>query len=449
MTQIPGHERTASQARGAAMPSRVFRAILRDEPTGQEGLANALAWGFVALGILLRVIRLTLNHPIWGDESYLAANLVTRGFAGLTKPLDFAQVAPVAFLWIEKAFLKILGANEVALRLFPTACGIGALLLFRRLCGRLFTGPAVPLAVAFLSVAFYPIRHGNEAKPYASDLLVAVGLLSIGIAWLRNPSKLRPVWLFAWMAPAAILLSMPAVFIGGAVGIAWLRKAWKLNDRRTWHAIFTVGSTCLAAMAVSMILIHRTRPDQETLDSLLRDWKHAGAFAPTNPLGWIAWFVRNHTSQMFAYPVGGANGASILTTLCFVSGAVGLWQAGRRELLALLLLPFLLGMIASMIGPYPYGASARTMQYVAPSICLLSGLGLVELIRFRPGPLRSRHGVALALGAMAFIGVASLWLDAARPYKTIYERNARDFADGSGRTWAGTARSPACTPTSA
>lgn len=411
-----------------SVPSRVFRAILRDEPNGHEDLANALAWGFVGLGILLRIIRLTLNHPVWGDESYLAANLVTRGFADLTRPLDFAQVAPVTFLWIEKALLGLLGTSEITLRIYPTACGIAALLLFRRLCGRLLTGPAVPLAVAFLAVAFYPIRHGNEAKPYASDLLVAVGLLSIGIGWLRNPHDLRRVWLFAWVAPLSILASMPAVFVGGAVGLAWLRKAWILNDRRTWRAIFTVGGTSLVALFASMILIHRTRPDAATMDSLLRDWQHAGAFAPPSPWRWIGWFVWNHTSQMFAYPVGGANGASVLTTLCFISGAVGLWQAGRRELLAVLLLPFGLGMLASMIGPYPYGASARTMQYAAPSICLLSGLGLVELIRFRPGPLRSRHGIALALGAMAVIGVASLWVDAARPYKTVYERNARDFA---------------------
>lgn len=424
-----GHAATTHRTTvGSSVPSRVFRAILQDEPIGHEDLANALAWGFVGLGILLRIIRLTLNHPVWGDESYLVANLVTRGFLGLTRPLDFAQVAPVSFLWIEKALLGVLGTSEVALRVFPTACGIGALLLFRRLCGRLLSGPAIPLAVAFLAVAFYPIRHGNEAKPYASDLLVAVSLLSIGIGWLRKPDDLRRVWLFAWVAPVSILLSMPAVFVIGAVGLPWLRRAWLRNDRRTWKAILTVGATCLSSLIVSMALIHRTRPDPATMDSLLRDWVHAGAFAPANPIGWIVWFARNHTSQMFAYPIGGGNGASILTTLCFVSGVVGLWQAGRRELLAVLLLPFVLGMMASIVGPYPYGASARTMQYVAPSICLLSGLGLVDLIRFRPGPLRSRRGVALALGTMAMIGLASLWLDTARPYKTVYERNARDFA---------------------
>ena len=70
----------------------------------------------------------------------------------------------------------ILGAS---LRLFPTLCSILCLPLFCHVSGRLVGGTAQLLAVAILATSFYPIRHGAEIKPYASDLLAALIFLSL------------------------------------------------------------------------------------------------------------------------------------------------------------------------------------------------------------------------------------------------------------------------------
>ena len=40
-----------------------------------------------------------------------------------------------------------------------------------------------------------------------------------------------------------------------------------------------------------------------------------------------------------------------------------------------LLAPFALALVAASLKRYPYGSEARLMQFAAPSICLLSGLG--------------------------------------------------------------------------
>ena len=85
-------------------------------------------------------------------------------------------------------------------------------------------------------------------------------------------------------------------------------------------------------------------------------------------------------------------------------------------------------MLAALMGKYPYGATARTMQYVAPSICLMAGLGLDRLVaRFSNTSARGRR-LAYLFAGLAATGIVSLVIDAARPYKTVYERNARDFA---------------------
>ena len=74
--------------------------------------ATAVAW---------RILRYAL-FPIWGDEAFLAWNLFVRDFAGMFKPLEYNQIAPVGFMWIELAVTRVLGTSDHALRLFPFLC---------------------------------------------------------------------------------------------------------------------------------------------------------------------------------------------------------------------------------------------------------------------------------------------------------------------------------------
>jgi len=140
----------------------------------------ALATGcLVVLGILVRLLRYSLKFPLWGDESALAANFLDRGYLDLLRPLDFQQVAPPLFLWIELAIVRLFGFNEWTLRAFPCVCSVASVLLFRHVAGRLLTGVPLLLAVGIFSVAYYPVRLGAEVKQYASDLLVSLVLLAI------------------------------------------------------------------------------------------------------------------------------------------------------------------------------------------------------------------------------------------------------------------------------
>ena len=50
-----------------------------DERARQEQRLEILTWAFVALGVVLRVVRYGCNFPLWGDESFLAVNFNTRG----------------------------------------------------------------------------------------------------------------------------------------------------------------------------------------------------------------------------------------------------------------------------------------------------------------------------------------------------------------------------------
>jgi hypothetical protein len=48
----------------------------------------------VVLGLHWRSVRYGVAFPFWGDEAYVAVNLLTRDLAGSSRPLEFFQIAP-------------------------------------------------------------------------------------------------------------------------------------------------------------------------------------------------------------------------------------------------------------------------------------------------------------------------------------------------------------------
>ena len=83
--------------------------------------------GLLALGVGWRAYLWALGLPIWGDEAFLAVNLIVRDFAGMWKPLVYGQIAPLVFMWAELAAVRVLGYSEHALHLLPCIAGIGGL----------------------------------------------------------------------------------------------------------------------------------------------------------------------------------------------------------------------------------------------------------------------------------------------------------------------------------
>ena len=120
--------------------------------------------------------------------------------------------------------VKLLGFNEYTLRLMPFLCGVGSLLLFRHVAGRLLQGTALVLAVGLFAVASRIIVYAAEAKPYGCDLLVVLALLALTVEWLRRPDQTRWLWYLAALAGPAVGYSFPTIFMAGGVSLVILCK---------------------------------------------------------------------------------------------------------------------------------------------------------------------------------------------------------------------------------
>src|SRR5688572_26309020 len=86
-----------------------------------------LSWGLAAaivIGIVIRLVIYFSRPPIWTDEVMLHIGILRRDFGHLLQPLDYGQMAPIGFLWIQKLATTVFGWNELSVRLFPLLSGL-------------------------------------------------------------------------------------------------------------------------------------------------------------------------------------------------------------------------------------------------------------------------------------------------------------------------------------
>ncbi|MGH7225061.1 MAG: hypothetical protein ACRELF_17705, partial [Gemmataceae bacterium] len=120
-----------------------------------------------------------------------------------------------------------------------------------------------------------------------------------------------------------------------------------------------------------------------------------------------------------AFPIGSQDGGSSLTTLLCLVGAWYFWTSRRRALLILCVAPFGLGLLAAVLHRYPYGASCRLCQYLAPAVCLSAGMGAAVLLeRLRSATVRRRWILGVCM-ALVFVGVCGMVRDLMHPYRTV------------------------------
>jgi len=402
---------------------RSFFATTND-PAAWAAKLNRWALLIVGAGLLWRLLRYALGMPVWGDEAFIALNLMDRDFGTILQPLDYMQVAPALFLVSELAMQKTLGASEYALRLLPLLAGLGSVCFFWRWCRLLLSGPAVPFALGFFALGYYPVRHAVEIKPYAYDQLAATGLLFFATAWLLQPQRTRYGWLLAASLPVALAGSYPSVFTAGGILLALAVAAFLRRARPT----ITIGLICGLITAATFLLVDQKVGNAQyhsTGTPMQLYWKDS--FPPRSLPDLAVWLVDSHTGNLFAYPVGGKRGGSTLTFLLFLVGAYGFVRRHRWSMRLLLFAPFALTLIAAALHRYPYGGSARIAQHLAPVICLLAAWGLHLLFeRCIRSPRRRQRATLGTLTALMLIAVVGMARDFQKPYKSITDQQVRE-----------------------
>jgi hypothetical protein len=229
------------------------------------------------------------------------------------------------------------------------------------------------------------------------------------------------------VAPLAVALSYPAVFVAGGVSLVMAAILLLSRARRGWWAWVAYNGVLAASFALVFLVTaqRQSQAEQGFMDSYWRE-----AFPPiTQPLDLPYWLLTAHTGDLLAYPLGGGHGASTLTFLACMTGLGVLVYRRLGLLLLLVVAPFALNLAAAALQRYPYGGHMKFAQHLSPLICILAGLGgaawVASLSTWRwPGRL-------MLAGCLLFpllVGVGCIVRDLANPYKTLSDQRARAFA---------------------
>jgi Dolichyl-phosphate-mannose-protein mannosyltransferase len=398
--------------------------------------ARWITW-FIVLGLVVRGLRYVLRFPLWDDESFLCVNLIDRSFAELARPLDFHQVAPLLFLWMERGAVRLLGFSELVLRLVPFIVAVASLFVFRRTASRLLSGAALLLAVAVFAVSYPCVRYAAEAKPYGTDLFVSLVILGLTVEWLARRES-RWLWGLACLMPLAVGISYPAIFTAGGLSLVVGACLWRERGTRPeWRAWICWTLALVASFGVWFSTSGHVQAQAE--DGFMTSYWDRNFPPVTQPWKLPLWILQTHASDFLAYPVGGPNWGSTLSLLFVLAGLWRLARQGNRIGLGLCLAPAGLQFLAAAMHKYPYGGHVKFSQYLAPQICCLVALGIVQTLEWCSARGFSwRRGLACSCAVLAAIGVVIGVRDVARPYKTASDYRSRAFAESF---WFSTSRS--------
>ena len=357
----------------------------------------------LAAGALFRVVPYVERPSLSLDEARLTLAIASRSFVGLLRPLDYDQAAPPLFLWLEKVALLAGGPSEYALRALPLLAGLLVPVLTCALARRLAGGRVAVIACALAALSPSLANFSLQVKPYQTDVLACVGLLTLYVAESERGPGPGPGLLTLLLGAIAVWLSAPAPFVLATIAAA----GWLGSRRRLTPALAMALGAWGVSFAVAYFTVYRTAAANPYLRWFWRD-RFLDPLVPG--LFWRAYdSLRDLIFTSFVAgvlevgsPRLGDLAALAVTLVIGVIAVVGMRRLVRPGPLALVLLcgPGLLATGASVVGQYPVGT--RLILFTVPSLMILVAAGIVEIRALpRRGP---KVAMAVLLGAILVAG---------------------------------------------
>jgi len=334
-------------------------------PRTKRRFVTGLVIATCLIGLFLRVYFYAVNRSLWFDEAALARNLVSRSFLDLLEPLESNQGAPIGFLVLQKLVISMLGSRDYVLRLIPLLAGLASVPLMYAVSKQYGGQLSACVSLALFALSPRLIYYSSELKQYSTDVLAALVLLLIVPKCLENKAKPHAFVALGIAGSVAIWLSHPSLFVlaGIALTLGLVFAVRRDKDRVFW--LIGIGAAWVTSLGLLYLVSLR---HLESNTDLVNYW--SGSFAPIpswSNLGWYydAWIglLRDPATL----PI------SAITVGLLILGIFS-FAFRRLPLMFVLLAPFLLTLIASALGKYPF--SGRLLLFLVPLLFLLLAEGV-------------------------------------------------------------------------
>jgi len=247
------------------------------------------------------------------------------------------------------------------------------------------------------------IYYSSELKQYSGDVAVALMLLLVVPNCLEDSTKPRALVALGIVGSLALWISHPSLFVLAGIGLA-LGVAFAIQ-REIYRLFWLIGIGSVWAANLGLTYIVNLRY-LESNGNLTNYW--IGTFAPLPPWSNVSWYSNAFIAMLndpATLPI------SAITTGIVFLGIVS-FAFRRWQLLFVLLVPFLVTLIASAIGRYPF--SGRLLLFLMPLLWLLLAEG-AELFR----KILLRVNRPMAGIAYAFLVVYFLYVPIDIAYKNV------------------------------
>lgn len=319
-------------------------------------------WGFVLLGIALRLRQYLLNNSLTGDEASLAFNLVNRNFRELTQLLDYHQAAPIGFLYIEKLLIIFFGNHDYVMKLFPLFAGCLAVYLIYKVARASF-GTSGLFAVVMFAISWWLVLYSSILKQYISDIMVVLLLVYLAINCLRANVRAKDFLTLGGVGAFVIWISHPSVFILAGIGFILVLQKLIRKEFVPWIWLFGMSIVWVASFGLEYLVSLRNIVADEYL---INYWRRT--YVPLPPWSDKGWFLDTYFSfLLFAFHRADSTMALITLVLTAIGALTILirdWKIGL-----LILSPFVIVAIVSALKRYPL--KDRFMLFLVPFALLL------------------------------------------------------------------------------
>ena len=335
----------------------------------------------LSLGVFFRSRRYWVDPiGLWADEASWARRLFKHSLTGF----DFR---PIGYMDATQVAVHVY-SNEQTIRILSYVAGLTSLIIAIDI-GRLAFRSRVVRLLYLAVVVFHPllIDMAREFKPYSLEFCVHLGLIWLFLRWQASGARR---WLHALLACTGVsflfaynvVFLFPAIF--GLLGVKFLRE-------KSYRSLFiTVFAACAALALIAVIYFGVLSQMGTTAEGekfwggkydvfyLANDAARGGAVQSH-----ASWLVHKYLDlavypdvqrDKWAFPASVSStvaGALIeanyyLWLALHALGLVALFFAGRRHLLALLVVPLVVIMGFNWFGIWPFGpfrANTFLMSY--------------------------------------------------------------------------------------
>ena len=339
-----------------------------------------------------------LHESLWADEVYSARTIVEPSTREALYRVS-QESSPPGWFVLARVTHR-LGAEPVTVRLLSVLFSAALTVLVVLYARRRLPLPGALLAGLLAALAYQPVFHGKELRPYALLALLALGFVMALEAAAARPSRGR----LALLAAVSVAGALTHYFflLAVAVGLLWLWSSGTGPRRPAVTAAALAGLVPLLAWAPK-IVAQAGRVDmyfsQVTWDRVL-------------------WLYSNIVSSASVWERAG-DGVRYVVLALVLAGAAVLARRREGRLAALMVVvPVAVAVAVSLAGLHVF--TTRNLMVVAPFACI--ALAAV------PSAIPSRP---LALAATIAVAVGAVWsfsLDQQRD-RTPYDRVGEAMTD--------------------